>query len=141
MYASQQDLIDRYGQQRLVDLTDRSEPFAGTIDEDVIEQALSDAAGEIDGYLRSGGYSLPLADPPSWLRSLCMVLAYRYLHIEGAPEGVQSETDQARRSLRDIANGKLKLPDAKGGGGDGGDGRVQVGGPERTFGRDTLKGF
>ena len=50
-YASQADLVGRYGESMLVDLTDRAEPPAGEIDAGVVTRALEDTDAAINGYL------------------------------------------------------------------------------------------
>ena len=53
-YATQKDMIDRFGEEDLITLTDRADrakPPTGKIDAKVLNKALSDAADLIDGYL------------------------------------------------------------------------------------------
>jgi phage gp36-like protein len=38
-YATQSDLVERYGESMLIDLTDRAEPAAGAIDSGVVASA------------------------------------------------------------------------------------------------------
>jgi phage gp36-like protein len=54
-YTSTQQLIDRFGEHELIQLTDRY--GAGVIDTQVAAQAISDANAEVDAYLRSFGFS------------------------------------------------------------------------------------
>ena len=60
-YATAQDVINRYPNRDLVQLTNE-DPAATTINVTPITQALSDASAEIDGYIE-GRFSLPLTDP------------------------------------------------------------------------------
>ena len=49
-YATPQDLINRYPNRDLVQLTNE-DPTITTINTTVLQQALDDASAEIDGYL------------------------------------------------------------------------------------------
>ena len=60
-YATQQDLVERFGEEELIQLTDRE--HAQLIVADVIDRALSDADAEIDSYL-GVRYTLPLVSIP-----------------------------------------------------------------------------
>ncbi|BBL70331.1 gp436 family protein [Methylogaea oryzae] len=105
-YAVKQDLIDRYGEAELIQLTDRAS--LGIIDDTVLGQAIGDAAAEIDGYL-SGRYQLPLASVPSVLvRIACDIARYR-LYDQAAAEQVTKRYDDAVAMLRSIAKGELSL--------------------------------
>ena len=66
-YASQQDLIDRFGETELKQLTDRD--LDDAIDAVVVEQALADADKTIDAYI-GRRYDLPLASTPALLIGL-----------------------------------------------------------------------
>lgn len=60
MYCTQEQLINWFGEQELIQRTDR-EPFVGVINQTVLDEAIATAERKIDGYLRSV-YPLPLAD-------------------------------------------------------------------------------
>ena len=64
-YATPQDLINRYPNRDLVQLTNE-DPTITTINTTVLQQALDDASAEIDGYL-GGRFILPLTDVPEVL--------------------------------------------------------------------------
>jgi len=72
-YATAQDVINRYPNRDLVQLTNE-DPAATTINVTPITQALSDASAEIDGYIE-GRFTLPLIDPPAVLTRLATDLA------------------------------------------------------------------
>jgi len=48
-YCTLQDLRDRYGDDEIIQLTDRAN--IGTIDQTVVDRAIADADGEIDGFV------------------------------------------------------------------------------------------
>ncbi len=50
-YATKQNLIDRFGAEELIQLTDRATPPAGVINDTGLNQALADAHAGADGYL------------------------------------------------------------------------------------------
>ena len=50
-YALQQDLIDRFGESELIQLTDRTNVPPTDVDDVVVGRALADADGTIDGYI------------------------------------------------------------------------------------------
>ena len=75
-YATPQDIINRYPNRDLVQLTNE-DPTVTTINTTVLQQALDDASAEIDGYF-DGRFVLPLTDVPEILNRLaCDVAIYR----------------------------------------------------------------
>lgn len=105
-YAKASDLIARYGEDELVQLTDRD--GSGGYDPATVGRALSDASALIDGYV-AARYTLPLAETPALLIGLCCDLARHALHADAAPEVVTDRRDQALARLRDISAGRLRL--------------------------------
>lgn len=105
-YAGVQDLVERYGEQEIIQLTDRD--HAGVIGAVVVERALRDAAAEIDGYL-AARYVLPLATVPTVLVRLCADLARYYLYDDHAPEQVVRRHKAAIELLRRISTGEVAL--------------------------------
>lgn len=131
-YCTKEDMIDRFGEEELVQLTDRS--GAGVIDDTVLERAISDASAEIDAYL-AGRYSLPLAAAPPVLCRMCANMARHALYKDAAPEAVASANDGAVRVLRDIARGAVSLGVAEGAEVRAGGGGAVVESAGRIFGR------
>jgi len=111
-YATVTDLVDRFGESELIDLTDRAQPPAGMIDADVAGKALADACGEADAYL-GVRYSLPLTAPvPLVLVAVvCDIARYR-LYENRATEEVRKRYEDAVRWLRDVSRGAAVLPGA-----------------------------
>ena len=105
-YAAVADLLARYGEDELVQLTDRV--GAGVADAPAMERALQDAAAEIDGYL-AVRHALPLASvPPLLARIACDIARYR-LWDDRASEEVRTRYEDARRVLEAIAAGRVTL--------------------------------
>lgn len=106
-YASQQNLIDRFGEDELIQLTDRE--GLGVIDSTVVDRALADADGEINGYLASK-YTLPLSSiVPQILEAYACDIARYRLQEDRASEAVIKRYDNAIRYLRDVVVGKASL--------------------------------
>ena len=122
-YATQQDLIDRFGERELIQLTD---PDGAAIAETRVERALLDAHALADGKL-SRVYAVPLdgcrkpapqpgnvhaveqVPPPQLVRIVCDVARY-YLYDDLAPESeVVARYKQAVAELDAIAAGKAQL--------------------------------
>lgn len=108
MYCTQADLEQRFGRDYVLSLADRDRD--GEADAGVIDQALDDAAAEINAYV-AGRYALPLPSvPPLLVRIACDVAIYRL-----AP-GPGDVTDELRRRfedavslLRRISSGEVSL--------------------------------
>lgn len=105
-YASQQNLIDRFGADELIQLTDRT--GTDSIDAAVVGRALADAYAEINGYL-STRYTLPLSPVPAALEKLACDIARYQLFENAVTDIVKERYDNAIRFLKDVAAGKVTL--------------------------------
>lgn len=105
-YASQQNLIDRFGEDELIQLTDRDN--LGAIDAAVVARALADADAEINGYL-STRYTLPLSPVPAVLEKLACDIARYQLFENAVTEIVKQRYENAIRFLKDVVAGKVTL--------------------------------
>jgi phage gp36-like protein len=109
-YATQQDLVDRFGAAELAQLTD---PVAGTtIDATVVARALNDAAAEIDTRL-AARYALPLASVPTVLVRVAADLARYYLWDARATEQVRNRYKDAIALLDKVGSGAVMLAGAE----------------------------
>lgn len=71
MYATPQDMIDRFGLTEMLRLSRPEDRGAETVDETKINSAIEDASATIEGYLR-GRYQLPIQTPPKEIiRATC----------------------------------------------------------------------
>ena len=105
-YAVQQDMINNFGQQKLIELTDRSN--TGAIDANVLGQALAAADAEINSYL-VGQYALPLASVPLVMVNFaCDVARYR-LYDQVAPDQVKARYQDAIKFFTLVSAGKISL--------------------------------
>ncbi len=108
VYAVKQDMIDRFGNQEIVQLTDRAVPPAGTIDDTVLGKSLDDADGVIDSHLASR-YPLPLASVPKILKRYACDIARYFLYEDSAGEAVRRAFEDALKFLRSVADGTVSL--------------------------------
>lgn len=140
MYASAQDLQDRYPERDLAQLTD---PNGAVVNTAKLSRALADASDEIDGYLQ-GRYTLPLSQVPKVLKVLaCDIAMYRLQVLRPADdiEDARNRYKDAIAYLGKVAKGDVQLglsaEDAP---------APQSSGPEmitsaRTFSRAAMGGF
>lgn len=107
-YATRAEMIDRFSEAELIQLTDKGSVRADRIVDAVLNRALADASAEIDGYL-AGRYTLPLAPVPANLPLLCCDIArYRLQHNE-ASEAVKDRYAAAIRFLTKVATGEIAI--------------------------------
>jgi len=142
-YATADDILARYPNRDLVQLSNE-DPAATTVNAAALEQALSDAAAEIDGYLE-GRFALPLAQPPAVLNRLaCDIAMYRLQSLRPLHDlaDARKRYEDAIAFLLEAAKGTVTLglsaasqepPSAPG--------ASAIEGPQRLFDRDKLKGF
>ncbi len=123
MYATVQDLIDRFGERELIQLTDPDQLAIGQVK---VDRALADAHALADGLL-ARVYRLPLTGcvkpaptpddvhatvlvpPPQLVRIVCDVARY-YLYDDLAPESeIVRRFKQAQTELQAIADGAAQL--------------------------------
>lgn len=105
-YATAQDLIDRFGETELIELTDLS--GSGALDATAIARALADADAEINGYL-AGKYSLPLSNTPPILIKFAGDIARYQLYDTRASEQVMQRYKDAIAFLKSVSNGTASL--------------------------------
>jgi len=139
-YATIADLTARFGEDELIQLTDRDIPPLGRINQAVATQALLDADARIDGFIGSR-YTLPLASPPAELGRLACDVA-RYLLYRNPTEDVRQRFEDATSYLRDVAQGRFNLGlDATGAQPDATNRTVMVSTARRVFTEERLAGF
>ena len=140
-YTSLPLMIDRVGQAMLIALTDRGDIPVGVIDAVVMARALADADAVINGYL-AGRYVLPLAITPALIADIAAAVTLWKLHVTSPEDKIKADYHAAIKTLRDIAQGVVRVPDAAGlepaaSGASG----VQIVDRERPFSADNMKGF
>lgn len=140
VYATQQDVLDAYGERFSVMVSDRD--LDGVEDDASLTRALDDADGEIDAYV-GAVYEIPLSTIPQSLRRVAVDIAvYRLANEHDVlTEEIRRRYEDARMLLRDIASRKASLglptastPPSVGGG-------VVRTGPDRVFTRSKTGGL
>ena len=143
MYATPEDITDRYEPDILLLLADRNGD--GVADAAVVERALTDATSEIDTYL-APKYNLPLSSTPPIVTRICVDISVYRLATDA-----DKSTDERRLRYEDAVallerlatrTAALDLADAAGVTLPRSD-RVRVAAPERVFGGDdgALKSY
>lgn len=123
-YATVDDMIRRFGEREMIELTDRINLRPEGLGKDIIVQAIADADAAIDGYVGKV-YRLPLRGcakppakpgaapqyvPPPQLTRLSCDLARYYLYDDLAPEAeVYRRYKNALKELDAIAAGEAQL--------------------------------
>lgn len=105
-YATQDDMIERFGMPEILQRTDRNR--TGAIDSTVLNRALADADARIDGYL-SGRYQVPLAIVPHLIVGVTCDLARYALYDDIVTDGVKKRNDDAIKLLEAISKGVVGL--------------------------------
>ena len=138
-YATVEDMIARFGELEVLQLTDRNQE--GVIDKAVVKTALDDATAEIDAYL--GRFRRPFEDvPPILVRLCCDIARYRLTAAQGVliTEEIRNRYKiDVLELLKALSKGDIQL-----GIDDTGaeiqadsDGVMFVNGKNRIFGRDN----
>jgi phage gp36-like protein len=141
-YATLAQLIDRVGEPMLIDLTDnRAEVQTGAVVMAVIDRALADTDALINGYL-STRYYFKVSIVSPMVADIAGAVVLWKLHVSTPEDKIKADYEAAIKSLRDIAQGVIRIPDATGlepasSGASG----VMVTDRERPFTADNMKGF
>ncbi len=108
MYATQDDLAQRFGEVELIALTDRATPATGQVNATLVALAIVDASDEIDAYI-SAHYDVPLASiPPTLARICCDIARYRLAPSDGlVTDEMVTRYQAAVRFLEGIASGRI----------------------------------
>ena len=105
-YATQQDLIDRFGEQELIEQTDREN--GEEVDANVVSKALADADELIDSYI-ARRVALPLSAVPDRLVRVASNIARYFLYADRPTEAVQRAYDLDVKWLLEVSQGKAVL--------------------------------
>lgn len=108
MYATVDDMIARYGELELIQISDRD--HTGAVDNTVVNTALLDASHEIDGYLAR--YTPPITPtPPELRRVTCDIAHYRLCGINNTllTDEIIKRYDRNVAWLEKVAKGTVNL--------------------------------
>lgn len=142
-YCTQQDLVDRYGTTKLVQLTDKVNRPASAIDPVTVAKAITDAGSLIDSYLGKR-YRLPLTvAAPDVLVTYACQIAWFLLNGEAAGKDSPARMAyvDAVKWLERVSSGLVVIEGAGETVAPAGGGQIKTQGPERIFTRDRLSGF
>ena len=108
-YCTIADLQAAYGEDRI--------SVRSRFDSDTADRAIIDAAAEIDGYLLSCGYPVPLPGSPANIKkyaidiaSANLVLSAGVLEADPGGKAVLDQAKIARQYLTKVAEGKFVIP-------------------------------
>lgn len=109
-YATRDDMLRKFGEQHLTELTDITTPRAGEINDATLGGALTDASAWIDGFL-SGRYSLPISNATALatLNVHCCNVARYFLMTTQADEQAKDLYKAAETYLLRVASGAVSL--------------------------------
>jgi phage gp36-like protein len=141
MYCTLNDITERFPEKYLVQLTDDKK--LGTVDQDVVNNAIQDADEEIDGYLR-GRYTLPLDTVPNLVKKISVDIAIYNLYTrksENVPETREKRYANAVKLLKQINQGLITLGNEDGDAPEPGQYKSNKNSESRTFSKDVLDKF
>ena len=138
MYATLDDMLVRFGERELIELSDPEEQ--ATLNEATVATALRDASDLIDGYV-AGRYRVPLVPVPAPVRRWCVDIARFYLDTLRTNEAVRQAYDDALAGLKDVARGAVVFQTEGASMPESGTVQVADGGAWRIFTQDSLRGF
>ena len=108
-YCTQKDLEDTFGSENIQGWSRQ--------DQATIDRAIKDAQAEIDGFLISGGYTVPMDPPPANIVKYCIDLAAANLLTgvgvnidDTGDKGILDRANNARDYLKQVAKGNFRIP-------------------------------
>ncbi len=140
-YATVADFIAAFGLDEAIALSNLDDPTAEITDEAIITSALETATADLDSYLRSAGYSLPLPEIPRVLVGKCCDIARYKLDRNRAREEVRQRYLDAVFWCKDLAKGIASLGITSTGVADDQVGMVGFYQRDRTFTLDSLSDY
>lgn len=105
-YCDLQDLIDRYGETELIQLTD--DVGSGVVDSAKVARTIADVDGEINAYL-ARRMALPMVTVPPVLVRIASVMVRYYLYTDVATDLVQQQYNAAIKFLQAVSTGAASL--------------------------------
>lgn len=104
---TQDDLLQRFGENELIRLTDRVAKREMVAQ--VLQKAVDDAEAEVWGYLRVAGFTAAFHQPPYALVVKTCDVCRWYLYENGIPEVVQKRYDTAIAWLKTVMKNPAML--------------------------------
>ncbi|MEM8602631.1 MAG: DUF1320 domain-containing protein [Cyanobacteria bacterium P01_H01_bin.121] len=109
VYATELDFTNSYGLSELVMLTNPDDSAAQTVNSDAFDNAEVLMSARIDGYLRAGGYALPLAEVPATLTQLAVDMIRYHLNARNPSEDARDRYRDAIRYLEQLSKGQVDV--------------------------------
>jgi phage gp36-like protein len=108
-YITRQDMIDKYGEREIIEITNQGKGLAIEIDFVKLDKAIASASSQADGLL-AGRYPMPLQKVPEYLVDiLCDIAHYRCSVGTNLTKDSKERYEQAVKDLKDIAKGGAAL--------------------------------
>lgn len=136
-YAQVQDMVDRYGEEELILLTDTTGTPPSVINEARVAEKLEDADAEINGRI-SARVTVPVTPVPRILVAKACMLARYYLYPRNCPDQVRQDYEDTIAWLTLVADGDVVLGDNASAPTPTVSGGPQIAAPARTFTSGTL---
>ena len=134
-YCTQQNLIDRFGQPELIQLTNKADAAGTIINTTVLNAAIADADAEIDGYLAA---YVPLTIIPANLVRIACDIARYYLYDDLVTEQVRARYKDGIAYLMKVAEGKISIgPDVGGNTEETNQSTINIQSTSKVFARDS----
>lgn len=136
-YSTLADIKKKISAEILIQLTDDTN--ADVINTEKIDEAISDADAEIDGYC--GKYPLPFSPVPDIIKKFSVAIAIYNLfgNRQAAPEDVETRYNNAIAFLKDVSKGQATLGPKDPA--PANQGAVDISSSDRVFDRKKLSGF
>lgn len=137
-YATVADMLARFGEAELRQLSDIDTPRTGAVVDAVVQRALDDAGAWIDSHL-VGRYPLPISDAGALaaLQMHCANEARYLLMTAAADEPAIKAHDERVAFFRAVAKGEIVLIAPEQMPASSGVGEVLFSGGSKVFGRDA----
>lgn len=137
-YATQADLVARYGETEIIQLSDRAN--TGEIDAAVVAAKIADADAEIDAYL-AARFDLPLQVVPTVLQRVACDITRYHLYDDRATEDVVRRYKAAIEFLLAVLKGTVSIGVDAAGAEPAGTDLPMIDAAPPTFGRRLLGDF
>lgn len=138
VYATFEDMRARFREADLVQTSDADDIAAA---QPYIELKLAKAGTLIDGYVSAKYGNREGLPVPALLTELACDIAFFEMFRVEPTDKAKNARDAAIGTLRDIASGKVKIDDGVINAQPARPGAVLIGGSEKIFGRDSMKGY
>lgn len=138
-YIVKADILEQIPVSDLIELTD--DDNTGSVDDSIVNGAIDNSEGEVDGYLASR-YSTPVTPVPNIIKAFTVDVAIHRLYgrRQGATEDVEKRYKNAIQFLKNVSKGVVTLgvasPAPENSGSD-----VDFKSDDRIFNRESMDGF